>query len=80
MQLEISDSNLYLICFKFPKASNPAGCGQTLTSLINWQCFQFTDHLLHFIMVLVTIAFASLVYSALIFSPVNKKKKCIFLF
>lgn len=62
-------------CFKFTKASNPVGCEQTLTSLINWECFQLIFNLLHFITVSVYYnnVYLSVVYCVIVFSPVNKK-------
>lgn len=64
----------FVTCFIFSKASNPVGHEQTLRSLINWECFQFTVNLVHFITFHCSNIYLPVVYCILLFSPIIAKK------
>lgn len=69
----------FFICFKFSKASNPVGHKQTLTLLINWECFPFTVNQVHFITVSICYnnIYPCLLCSCIFFNNQKKKKRQI---
>lgn len=73
----IVHGSAFSICFKFSKASNPAGHKQALTSLINWECFPFTVNQVHFTTVSICYNNIYPLCSCIFFnkSPPKKKQK-----